>query len=144
MGPSVIQEEWICSAQAAAHYQRAADLEPAGSAARTEAATAAAVRKHMEEGNAALDTDARQAQWYADVAARAVAPALLEPAMLLRCKVRLPPDLCSPASWILVGNVAALHRRDLWLNSGLSRSCSRAVHEPAVLLSCKLGQRPSL
>ncbi len=80
-----------CCTQAKAHYRRAAELEPAGSAAQTEAAMAAAVRKHVEEGNAALDTDARQAQWYADVAARAVAPALLEPAMLLRCKVRLGP-----------------------------------------------------
>ncbi len=46
------------------------------------------MRKHIADGNAALDRDARQAQWYADLAARTVAPAQLEPAQLLRCKVR--------------------------------------------------------
>ncbi|BDA47764.1 DnaJ homolog subfamily C member 7 [Coccomyxa sp. Obi] len=83
--------------EAAAHYQRAAELEPARSAAQTEAVAVAAVRKHIEEGNAALDTDARQAQWYADVAARAVAPALLEPAMLLRCKALMKQGKYSEA-----------------------------------------------
>lgn len=77
----------VC-AQAAAHYSRAAELEPEGSAAQTEAATVAAVRKHIADGNAALEVDPRQAQWYADLAARLVAPALLEAAQLLRCKVR--------------------------------------------------------
>ena len=42
-------------------------------------------RSNIEAGNAVLDTDARQAQWYADVAGRNIAP-VLEPAAMLRCK----------------------------------------------------------
>jgi hypothetical protein len=75
--------------QAIAHYQRAVDLELSGSVAQAELATVQAVRKQIADGNAILDKDPRQAQWYADLAARQLSPALLEPAHLLRCKVRL-------------------------------------------------------
>ena len=84
----------IVCLQAAAHYQNAVDLDLAGTAARTELALVHAVRKHLAEGNAVLDNDPRQAQWYADLAARQLSPALLEPAHMLRCKVR-----CTQQKW---------------------------------------------
>ena len=74
--------------QAAAHYQRALQIDATNSVARSEAALVESTRANIEAGNAVLDTDSRQALWYADVAARQVTP-VLEPAAMLRCKVRL-------------------------------------------------------
>ncbi len=72
--------------QAAAHYQRALQIDATNSAAQSEAALVEHARRNIEAGNAVLDTDARQALWYADVAGRQVTP-VLEPAAMLRCKV---------------------------------------------------------
>lgn len=72
--------------QAAAHYQRALQIDATNSTAQSEAALVEHARRNIEAGNAILDTDARQAQWYADVASRQITP-VLEPAAMLRCKV---------------------------------------------------------
>ena len=82
------------SLQAAAHYQRALQIDAANSSARSEAALVEHARRNIEAGNAVLDTDARQAQWYADVAGRQVTP-VLEPAAMLRCKVKPHPVTCA-------------------------------------------------
>lgn len=71
--------------QAAAHYQRALQIDSANAAARSEALLVEHARSNIEAGMAVLDTDARQAQWYADVAGRNIMP-VLEPAAMLRCK----------------------------------------------------------
>lgn len=64
-------------------------------------------RANIEAGNAVLDTDARQAQWYADVAGRQVAP-VLEPAAMLRCKVgRCQQTLCLGSNHTLSHGVFA-------------------------------------
>lgn len=81
------EHEASCPLQAASHYQNAVDLDLTGTAARAELASVHTVRKHLAEGNAVLDSDPRQAQWYADLAARQLSPTLLEPAHMLRCKV---------------------------------------------------------
>lgn len=80
--------------QAAAHYQRALQIDATNSVARSEAALVESMRANIESGKAVLDTDPRQALWYADVAARQVTP-VLEPAAMLRCKVRLSHLACS-------------------------------------------------
>ena len=67
------------------HYQRALQIDAANATVRSEAALVEHARSNIEAGNAVLDTDARQAQWYADVAGRNIAP-VLEPAAMLRCK----------------------------------------------------------
>ena len=79
------QPAWL---QAAAHYQRALRIDAANAAARSEATLVEHARANIEAGNAVLDTDARQAQWYADVAGRNITP-VLEPAAMLRCKASL-------------------------------------------------------
>ena len=60
-------------------------IDAANAAAHSEAVLVEHARSNIEAGNAVLDTDARQAQWYADVAGRNIAP-VLEPAAMLRCK----------------------------------------------------------
>lgn len=92
--------------QAIAHYQSAVDLDSVGTAAQAELASVHAVRKQLADGNAVLDSDPRQAQWYADLAARQVSPALLEPAQMLRCKVRL--HLCAICDIEVHANLAIL------------------------------------
>ena len=94
-------------AQAAAHYQRALQIDAANSAARSEAALVEHARRNIEAGNAVLDTDARQALWYADVASRQVTP-VLEPAAMLRCKVTTSSasPLCRTCARAVMGDQA--------------------------------------
>jgi len=101
--------------QAAAHYQRALQIDATNSTAQSEAALVEHARRNIEAGNAILDTDARQAQWYADVASRQITP-VLEPAAMLRCKVSQTCTIRSldlPAAIIASGH-AQLHHLILW------------------------------
>ena len=68
-------------------------MGPVTPALQGEAAAVEGVRGVLEAGNAALDGDARQAQWYADRADRLAGPGL-EPAAMLRCKARAPWPAC--------------------------------------------------
>jgi hypothetical protein len=75
--------------QAARHYARALEVGPVTPALQAEAGAVAGVAANLEAGNAALGSDPRQAQWYADLAERLAGPGL-EPAQMLRCKARAP------------------------------------------------------
>ena len=78
---------WAAHRQAARYYAAAVKLGPVTPALRSEAAAVEGVRANLEAGNAALEADPRQAQWYAGLAERLSGPGL-EPAQMLRCKVR--------------------------------------------------------